>query len=169
MKIIDIPEYKDKKNLLILDENTSLYDATRQMKERNYGAVIVTRAGKLCGIFTERDLLIKVAGAGKEIKGLLLTDVMSTDIKTAHPTDTVYESMRRMSQGRFRHLPVVESDGQISGLVSQGDFVAITWYQLFQQLKTHTKSSFITFSQLWLMIISFLAYLTVMLFFIGKK
>lgn len=165
MKISDIPEYKDKRQILMLDKQITVFDAAKKMKELNYGAALVTENGKLSGIFTERDLLMKIAAQGKEISGVKLADVMTSPVKTAHIDDTVYDSMRRMSQGRFRHLPVVDNNGEITGLISQGDFVAITWYQLFQQLKTQTKSSFMTFTQLWILVICLIGYFTAMLLF----
>ncbi|MCO5575304.1 hypothetical protein L7F22_029104 [Adiantum nelumboides] len=128
MKIIDIPKFKDKSQLLLLDKETTLHEAAKKMKELNYGAVIVTNQRNLCGIFTERDLLMKVAAEGREIKNLKLADVMTVNIKTAHVDDSVYDLMRRMSQGRFRHLPIVDKNGRISGMISQGDFVALTCY-----------------------------------------
>ncbi len=166
MRISDIPEYKDRKQVLMFDSQVELFDAAKKMKELNYGAAIVLENGKLCGIFTERDLLMKVAAEGKEIKGIKLSDVMTRNVKTAHVDDSVYDSMRRMTQGRFRHLPIIDDSGEVTGLISQGDFVAITWQQLFQQFKTQTKLSFVTFTQLWILVICILGYLTAMMFFV---
>ena len=163
MRIVDIPGYKSKKKLLMLDKKTTLVDAAHKMKELNYGAVIVTDKGKLCGIFTERDLLMKVVAEEKELKGLKLADVMTEDIKTAHEHDQVYESMRRMTQGRFRHLPVINDDGDVTGLISQGDFVAVTWQELFQHFKSKAKASFLSHTQVWLILLAILAYTTIMI------
>jgi len=168
MRIIDIPEYKDKRQLLKLDLDTKLEDATVQMKKMNYGAVLVTKQDKLCGIFTERDLLMKVVAEKKDVKKLKLKDVMTQNPKTANVNDPVYDAMRRMTQGRFRHLPIVDHTGHLTGLISQGDFVAITWQQLFHQFKTHIKSSFSTFTQIWILVITVLVYITFMLWMVSK-
>lgn len=166
MHIIDIPGYKNRKQLLTLDKSTLLIDAAHKMKELNYGAVIVTENNKLCGIFTERDLLMKVVAEGRELKGLKLEDVMTNSVKTAHENDEIYDSMRRMSEGRFRHLPIVNDAGQATGMISQGDFVAVTWQELFQQLKTKTAISFLSYTQLWILIICILIYSTGMILFV---
>lgn len=162
MRIIDIPEYKDKKQLLMLDKETALLDAAKTMKKMNYGAVIVTDKKKLCGIFTERDLLMKVVAEGRDIKTLKLSDIMSTKVQTANVNDEVYDCMRRMTEGRFRHLPIVNDEGAVSGMVSQGDFVAITWGQLIGQFTKKAKTSFFSYTQLWMLVIGALAYAVIM-------
>lgn len=165
MQIVDIPEYKDKNNLLVLDEDTSVFDAASKMRDLKYGAVLIIKNNKAHGIFTERDLLNKIAAEHKEIKGLKLKDVMTTNLKTAKETDEVLASMRRMSQGRFRHLPIVDENDEVIGMISQGDFVAITWPQLVKNLKTQAKASFYSYTQLWMMVIVILAYFTFIKFF----
>lgn len=167
MRIIDIPEFKDRKQALMLEKETSLLDAVAKMKILNYGAIIVTENGKLCGIFTERDLLTKVVAEGKEVNSLKLADVMTSNVKTAHLTDSIYNSMRRMTQGHFRHLPIIDDSGQIIGMISQDDIVAVTWYQLFEQFKIKNKPSFMSFTQLWVFVLAIAVYFTAMfLFFI---
>lgn len=162
MRIIDIPEYKDKKQLLMLEKSTALIDAAKIMKKMNYGAVVVTDKQKLCGIFTERDLLMKVVAEGRETKDLTLSDVMTPNVQTANVNDEIYDCMRRMTSGRFRHLPIINDEGDVTGMISQGDFVAITWGQLLGQLKTKTKTSFFNYTQLWMLGIGALAYAIIM-------
>lgn len=162
MRIIDIPQYKDKKQLLMLDKDTILIDAAKIMKEMNYGAVIVTDQKKLCGIFTERDLLMKVVAEGKNVQVLKLANIMTINVQTANVNDEVYDCMRRMTEGRFRHLPIVNDQGEVSGMVSQGDFVAITWGQLLGQFTTKAKTSFFSYTQLWMLVIGALAYALIM-------
>jgi CBS domain-containing protein len=165
MRIIDIPEYKDKKQLLMLSKDMTVVEAARKMKKLNYGAVIVhDDAKKLCGIFTERDLLMKVAAEDREIKGLILADIMTTNIQTANMNDEIYDCMRRMTEGRFRHLPIINDKGDVTGMISQGDFVAITWQQLLSQLKTRTKTSFFSYTQLWMLAIAGISYVLIMPF-----
>ena len=168
MRIVDIPEYRDKKHVLSLDENTLIIDAVKKMKKLNYGAAIVTRNDRLCGIFTERDVLMKVVAEELDVKKLKLKDVMTSDVKVSKKEDTVYDSMRRMSQGKFRHLPITDDDGHVIGMVSQGDFVAITWHQLVHQFKTQTKESLSTFTQIWLLIIPLVIYILSMIYFFTK-
>lgn len=165
MRITDIPEFHDRAEVLTLPPETALTTAAKEMKKRSCGAaIVVNKDHSILGIFTERDLLMKVAAEGKAIKGVKLKDVMTKNPKTAKITDDVEKSMRRMSQGKFRHLPIVDEDGKVTGMVSQGDFVALTWYQIWQRLTTQTKSSFLNDTQIWLLIFAFFAWGTIMAF-----
>ncbi len=87
---------------------------------------------------------------------------------TGDPEDSILSSLRRMSQGHFRHLPIVDENKKLVGLVSQGDFVALTWGQLFHHLRQDTKSSFMTYTQLWMMIIGIMIYFSIVLYAIYK-
>ncbi len=126
MKINEMPEFRDKKHVLLADQSETVEAAVKRMSEKNYGALVVTDNGKLAGIFTERDVLRRVVANDLNIKKTKLKDVMSTDLKTAGTDDLISDSLRRMSQGRFRHLPVVDDSDKVIGMLSQGDFVAFT-------------------------------------------
>jgi CBS domain-containing protein len=166
MRIIDIPEFKDKTYVLTMPETATLIEAVETMAERNVGSVVVIKGTKVVGIFTERDLLTKVVGKKKKVEELNLNDVMTKNPKTAHMNDTVADSMRRMSQGKFRHLPIVDDEKNLIGIVSQGDFVAYTWYDIFNKLAHHTEKSFLTNTQLWMIILGLFAYITAMKLFV---
>lgn len=166
MRIIDLPGYKDKKQLLILSKDTSIIDAVKKMKDLNYGSVMVIEEGKCRGLFTERDLLIRVVAENKDLNTTKLVDVMTNNIKTANENDPLYDCLRRMTQGKFRHLPIVDDDQNVIGMISQGDLVAISWYELFQQFKSKTKITFFSYYQLWLLIISLVIYSTVIMWII---
>lgn len=166
MRIIDIPEFKDKTYVLTMPETTNLMEAVATMAEHNVGSVVVVKGTKVVGIFTERDLLTKVVGKKKKADELTLNDVMTRDPKIAHMNDTVADSMRRMSQGRFRHLPIVDDEKNLIGIVSQGDFVAYTWYDVFSKLANHTKKSFLTNTQLWMLVLGLFAYIAALKLFV---
>jgi signal-transduction protein with cAMP-binding, CBS, and nucleotidyltransferase domain len=160
MQITDIPEFKDRGHVLALPSGKTVFDAVKEMKNLNYGAVVVTKNNKIAGIFTERDLLIRVVGEGKDPKKTKVEDVMTTGVKTAKVTDDITDSMRRMSSGRFRHLPIVDDGGKLTGMLSQGDFVAITWPQLIHQFTTQAKASFFSHTQLWMLLLVIIGYIT---------
>ena len=126
MRISDMPEFRDKTQVLTFDHTAMISEAVDAMAKKNYGAVLITKDSKLTGIFTERDLLRRVAAGRIDIEKTPLKDVMSTNLRTAKINDEVSGSLRRMSQGRFRHMPVVDENGELKGLLSQGDFVAFT-------------------------------------------
>lgn len=140
MKISEIPEYKDKKSVFMREEDEPLTDAVNEMCKQNFGSVIVTRGGKLCGIVTERDLMKKVLNMGRDPTTLTLGDVMTPDPKITKEDDLVVDGLRRMSEGHFRHLPIVDEDGNVVGMVSQGDFVAYTWPQIFHRAAENARS-----------------------------
>jgi CBS domain-containing protein len=158
MRIIDIPEFRDRKAVLEFSPETPVLEACKKMADHNYGSCVVTVRGMIVGIFTERDLLVKVAGKGIDFKKLTLGDVMTPNPKTAHVDDSVIDSLRRMNSGRFRHLPIVDDQAHVIGIVSQGDFVAVTWGQLFHRISQHTRSSFEQYIQIWLVLLGVLTY-----------
>ncbi len=141
MRIQDMPEFKDKKDVLSFEEDDKLCDAVDAMATNNYGAVLVTKKGKLSGIFTERDLLCRVAGCRLDLEGLKMKEVMTKNPKTATVDEQVTDCLRRMSQGRFRHLPIVDEKGNLAGMLSQGDFVAFTMSDIVARLGTAAGAS----------------------------
>lgn len=160
MQIKDIPEYHDRGEILMLEEKTPVAEAARKMKSYNYGSTLVMKEGNLTGIFTERDLLMKIVAEGKNINEFTLKDVMTTNLKTASEEDDVSDCIRRMSQGRFRHMPIVDETGKVTGFISQGDFVAVTWHEILNRLKSKTSTDFFNYTQLWMMVILILAWVT---------
>lgn len=126
MRILDMPEFKDKTQVLTFSKDTTIADAVDAMSKKNYGAVLITEDKKLLGVFTERDLLRRVAASRIDIEKTSIGDVMSTNVKTAKTDEKVADCLRRMSQGRFRHLPIIDDKDELQGMLSQGDFVAFT-------------------------------------------
>jgi CBS domain-containing protein len=94
--------------------------AVRLMNERRIGSLLVMDGDLLVGIFTERDVLVRVVGAGRDPAEATVRDVMTTQLLTIEPDTTVEEAMRLMTERRCRHLPVLEDD-QVVGLISIGD------------------------------------------------
>ena len=102
-----------------------ILDAIRVMNEKHIGCLaVVTKAGKLSGIVSERDCLWKVIAEGKSPKTNLVKDAMTPlkQMKTVAPGQTVEECMSLMTGRRHRHLPVL-ADGKLVGLISIGDVV----------------------------------------------
>ena len=98
----------------------SVRDASRVMAERNVGSVLVVEEDRLVGIFTERDVLRRVLGAGLDPDHTPLAQVMTRDPDTIRPGDSVCDVIRRMDEFGYRHLPVVEG-GRVVGVVSTRD------------------------------------------------
>ena len=102
---------------------TTLKELADLLASKKIGAVIVTgEAGRVIGIFSERDLVRVVAEKGPSALTMTAGDVMTRNVVTCEERTTLDELMEMMTAGRFRHLPVVERD-QLVGLISIGDVV----------------------------------------------
>ena len=131
MKIQDRPEYASKLTTFTLPSSAMLSEAIKIMAERNIGSVVVVDSeNKVIGIVTERDLLRRVLANRINVETTNLSAVMTSNVMVAKPTDAVVDWLRIMSNERFRHLPVVDNDGKIITVMSQGDFVSYTWPDL---------------------------------------
>lgn len=97
-------------------------EAIRLMAENHIGALLVLEGGKLAGIVSERDYARKVVLMGRNAESTPVRDIMTTPVVTIGPGASVEDAMRRMTNGRFRHLPVVGEMG-VAGVVSIGDLV----------------------------------------------
>jgi CBS domain-containing protein len=102
--------------------DVTVYDAIPLMAEHNIGAVLVIESERLVGLLSERDYTRKVILKGKLSKDTPVRDIMSTEVTTVSPLDTVEHCMRLMTNRRVRHLPVVEGD-LVAGIVSIGNLV----------------------------------------------
>ncbi len=102
--------------------HVSVFDAVREMADKDVGALAVLDEGGLLGVFSERDYARKIILLGKASKETCVADVMSSPATVVTPGDTVDDCLRMMTNCRLRHLIVVE-DGRPVGMVSIGDLV----------------------------------------------
>jgi CBS domain-containing protein len=105
-----------------IDPDTSVYDALKFMAEKNVGALLVMREGKLIGIFSERDYARRMILKGKHSKETPVIEVMTENTICVSSDKTVEECMELMTDKRVRHLPVLDG-GRLIGIVSIGDVV----------------------------------------------
>lgn len=123
--------------------DTPVYDALTLMADKNIGALLVLQDGRLRGIFSERDYARKVILKGKSSRDTPVERIMSCEVVSVHPEQSIGECMELMSDRHIRHLPVLEGD-QVIGMVSIGDVVkAIISDQEFmiQQLENYITGS----------------------------
>jgi len=104
-----------------VESTATLVDAARVMRENDIGDVIVLEADRLCGILTDRDIVIRGVAEGRDPAATRTGDVCSRDVETLRPTDSVAEAVTRMREMAIRRLPVVGEDGAVLGIVSLGD------------------------------------------------
>ena len=104
---------------VVKSPESSVHEAIEEMAENNVGAVVITDPmGKVVGIFTERDNMLRVTLPNRNPKTTQLREVMSTPVRTASPDVNVNDALARMLRSRHRHLPVVDSRQQVIGVVS---------------------------------------------------
>jgi CBS domain-containing protein len=102
--------------------DATVAEVAKLLKARHIGAVVVTDDGELCGIISERDLARGLADHGADLLQMRVRDLMTAEVSTCSPDDGIDKLMQQMTEGRFRHLPVVQ-DGRMIGIISIGDVV----------------------------------------------
>ena len=105
--------------------DATLLDISRKLASKKIGAiVIIGDKGEVGGIISERDIIRNVAEGGEAALAMPVSEAMTRNVITCQETTTLDELMQTMTQGRFRHIPVVEEDALV-GIVSIGDVVKL--------------------------------------------
>jgi CBS domain-containing protein len=111
-------------HVLTIGQEASVLQAALVMNEHKIGAVVVVDESRVIGMFTERDVLRRVVGEQRDPTKTLVADVMTTEVICCTPQTTIEEARWAMKDRRIRHLPLVDSDHRLLGLVSIGDLNA---------------------------------------------
>ncbi len=165
MKIKDRIEFTNKAPVMTFSPDDMVITAVRAMSEKNYGASVVVDQGyKPVGIITERDFMRRLVAKGLDANVTPIRTIMTSDLKLASADDQVVDWLRIMSNERFRHLPVVDVNGKLINVMSQGDFVSYTWPQLLTQAKEVVVKSFMERYQLYLIVGAIMLYSVIMMF-----
>jgi CBS domain-containing protein len=106
--------------LYSVSPTVTVAEAVAEMNRHRVGAIVVLDRDRLAGIFTERDVLRRVVGAGRDPLTTAVADVMSAEVITVTPETTIEQTMELFTERRCRHFPVITPEG-IRGLVSIGD------------------------------------------------
>jgi CBS domain-containing protein len=101
-----------------VEPDVTVLDAVDVMARNRVGAVAVVENGSLRGIFTERDLMLRVVKQQRDPAGTLVRDVMTAEVMTVTEAAAPEEAIGVMLAGHLRHLPILGSDGRVSGLLS---------------------------------------------------
>ncbi|MFQ6135301.1 MAG: cyclic nucleotide-binding/CBS domain-containing protein [Nitrososphaerales archaeon] len=109
-------------DVVLVDIETTLKETCRVMGEKHIGSVLITRNGKMEGIFTERDLLSKVILKGVDMEKSRVGDYMATPLTVIRSDYELKEAARAMAQLRVRRLPVIDN-GRLVGIVTSADIV----------------------------------------------
>lgn len=112
----------------------TVIDAVNTMNDHHVGSVLVCEGGEPVGIFSERDVLVRVVAVQRDPRQTLVREVMTTRLHTASPDDSVLDVMRLMTERRCRHVPIVQG-ARLVGLVSIGDLTKATQHNLRQEVR----------------------------------
>src|SRR5262249_5616949 len=113
------------REIMTAELRTATTDATvaevaAMMRDGDIGAVPVVDAGKLVGIVTDRDIVVRVVADNKGSE-TRVADAMTTDLHTVAPDDFVFEAVRLMGERQVRRVPVVNDDGSLAGIIAMAD------------------------------------------------
>lgn len=128
---------------LFVSPDDTVFSALELMAKHDIGAVLVMRDGHLAGIFSERDYARKIILLGKSSKETAVREIMTEKVLYARPEQNTDEAMALMTEKHIRHLPVLDSEKRVVGMVSIGDLVKETISQqafLIQQLEQYIAS-----------------------------
>jgi CBS domain-containing protein len=136
----DVTDILDEKgrDVLTIEPSASVFEAIQRMVEANVGSLLVTEGGRLRGVVTERDYLRRVALEGRTERETTVGEIMSAPLVYVTPDTTVEECMAVMTERRIRHLPVLDDDREVVGVISIGDVVKFQSKQQSAQIKLLT-------------------------------
>jgi CBS domain-containing protein len=113
----------DPRPAICVHPDTQVADAIALMKQHSCGCVLVQAGDRLLGIFTERDVLLRVAGAGLDTRRTVVSSVMTPDPETLTMRDELAWVLNLMAVGGFRHVPIVDDAGKPIAIVSMQHIV----------------------------------------------
>ena len=109
-------------NVVTMQPTATVAEAVKMLADRRIGAVVITDNKEVAGILSERDIVRVLALRGPRALEESVGEVMTRKVETCTESCTVCDIMERMTRGKFRHVPVLES-GKIVGIISIGDVV----------------------------------------------
>ena len=107
-------------NPATVEASTNVLEAAKVMAGEDVGPLPVTDGGRLVGIVTDRDIVVRVLAEGRDPQSTTVADIASSELVTVTPEDDLDQALRKMASSQVRRLPVVEGD-RIIGIVAQAD------------------------------------------------
>jgi CBS domain-containing protein len=102
------------------EPSATIADAAKTMASEDIGPIPVVEGGRIVGIVTDRDIVVRVIAAGKDPNSTTVGEIASSDVVTVAPDDDIDDALTMMAQNQVRRLPVVEGD-RLVGIVAQAD------------------------------------------------
>src|SRR5262249_50517557 len=128
-------------SVLAIGKEATVLDAAFLMNEHKVGALVVTHGDDIAGMFTERDVLRRVVGEQRDPATTRVDEVMTSDVFCCTPETSIDEARGAMKNRRIRHLPVVDGDRRLRGLISIGDLNA--WHLNTQEQTIHLLNEYL--------------------------
>ncbi len=100
--------------------SASVVDAAKVMASEDVGSVPVVKDGRLAGVVTDRDIVVRVLADGRDPNSTTVGEIASSDLETVSPDDDLNTALRKMASSKVRRLPVVDGD-ELVGIVAQAD------------------------------------------------
>ena len=120
--------------LVTVKQEATVMEAVGTMAEKSIGAIVVIEGNRLVGIFSERDLLLRVVSEKRDPERTLIRDVMTSPVETIHRDSTVDDALKVMLEKHIRHLPILDRDGRLSGMISMRSLLNEKVEELTDQL-----------------------------------
>jgi len=120
--------------LVTVRQDSTVMDAVRTMDRESIGAVAVTQGHMLVGMFSERDLMLRVVSERRDPEQTLVRDVMTSPVATIHRDSTADDALKLMLEKHIRHLPIVDRDGRLAGMISMRSLLHDKVAELTDQL-----------------------------------
>lgn len=122
------------RSVVTVSRTATVLDAIHAMAGAKTGSVVVVDDNHLEGIFSERDVMLRIVVEGRDPKTTLVEEVMTSPVQTIQKRITGDEALRIMVQNHIRHLPVVDAKGQVQAMVSMRNLLEEKIHDLAQQL-----------------------------------
>ncbi len=124
MQVHQILKSKKSDAVVTIPPEASVSDAAELLRKHRIGSVVVTQDGTTpLGILSERDIVFALAREGASCLEMKVSELMTADPVTCTRSERADDILRQMTEGRFRHMPVVDDKGRMVGLITQGDVV----------------------------------------------
>jgi len=108
------------KSPVTLDHTSTVVDAARAMRDGNFGSVIVVKGGKVSGVVTDRDIVVRAVAGSNDPRLVTLGEICTEDVMTVEPDEPVAKVVVLMREKAIRRVPVVDG-GRPVGVISLGD------------------------------------------------
>jgi CBS domain-containing protein len=108
-----------------IDPSTPVMEAANSMRSEGVGSIPIVKGDRLVGMLTDRDIVVRGVAEGRDPQSTSAGEIASRDLVTIDPDQSLDEAARLMARHQVRRLPVVEEDGRLVGIVSQGDVAQV--------------------------------------------